>query len=126
MNEVEKVPSIGISFTAELPGKKALVLQSFIDRDCKPEELDGILDKVRVAADRQFSFGMIEILKLELEQQEKIANDHANRIDDLTGASRKIGAGTAGKATPSCRSASANSRFKPLRSRRSASAASPR
>ena len=83
MDEVEKVPSIGISYTAELPGKKALVLQSFIGRDDSADALNAVLDKVRTAAERQVAFGMVEHLKLQLEQEEKLANDHAQRMSEL-------------------------------------------
>ena len=78
--ELEKIPSIGISYTAELPGKKALVLQSFIDRDCEPKVLNAVLDKIREAGERQFAFGALVQLKLQLEQEEKIAGDHAARM----------------------------------------------
>lgn len=80
MNEIEKAPSIGLSYTVELPGKKALVMQSFVDRDCDPKDLNVVLDKIRKASDRQFAFGAIEQLKLQLEQEEKMAADHAMRI----------------------------------------------
>ena len=78
--EIEKVPSIGISYTVELPGKKALVLQSFIGRDDSAAELDRVLDKIRVAADRQFSANLLDDLNRQLEQEKKIASDHAQRI----------------------------------------------
>jgi hypothetical protein len=78
--ELEKEPSIGISYTCELPGKKALVMQSFVPRDCEQSDLDKVLDKVRVASERQFAFGAIEQLKLQLEQEQKLASDHAARM----------------------------------------------
>ena len=78
--EIEKEPSIGISYTCELPGKKALVLQSFVPRDGNTGELNGVLDKIRIASERQFAFGMIEHLKLQLEQEMKIAEDTAKNI----------------------------------------------
>lgn len=78
--EIEKEPSIGISLDTELPGKRRLVLQSFIARDCETAALNSILDKLRVGAERQFAFGMIDHLKLQLEQEEKIAADHAARM----------------------------------------------
>ena len=80
MDEIEKEPSIGISYTCELPGKKALVMQSFVPRDCDAALLDNILDKVRVAGERQFAFGAVIQLKLQLEQEEKMASDHAARM----------------------------------------------
>ena len=78
--EDEKIPSIGISYTAELPGKRALVLQSFIDRDCEPAALNKVLDKIKDAAERQFAFGALVQLRLQLEQEEKMAMDHVARI----------------------------------------------
>ena len=80
MEDIEKVPSIGISYTVELPGKKALVMQSFVGRDCDPKELNATLDKIRIASDRQFAFGAIQQLKMQLEQENKIAADHAARM----------------------------------------------
>ena len=80
MDEIEKEPSIGISYTCELPGKKALVMQSFVPRDCPASQLDDVLDKVRVAGERQFAFGAVIQLKLQLEQEEKMARDHASRM----------------------------------------------
>ena len=80
MDEIEKIPSIGISYTIELPGKKALVMQSFVGRDEPPAAINGVLDKIRVAADRQFAFGAIQQLKLALEQEQKLASDHASRM----------------------------------------------
>jgi len=76
----EQTPSIGISLNTELPGKKTLVLQSFIERDCTADGLNATLDKLRVASDRQAAFGMIEILKLQLEQEEKMLADHVARM----------------------------------------------
>ena len=80
MDEIEKEPSIGISYTCELPGKKALVMQSFVPRDCDAKDLDATLDKIRLAGDRQFAFGAVVQLKLQLEQEEKMAADHAMRM----------------------------------------------
>jgi hypothetical protein len=80
MEDIDKVPSIGISYTVELPGKKALVMQSFVGRDTDPRDLNATLDKIRVAADRQFAFGAIQQLKLQLEQEQKMASDHAARM----------------------------------------------
>ncbi len=80
MDAIEKEPSIGISYTCELPGKKALVMQSFVPRDCEPAELDRVLDKIRDASERQFAFGALVQLRLQLEQEEKMAADHARNI----------------------------------------------
>ncbi len=78
--DIEKAPSIGFSLQAQLPGNRTLVTQSFIDRDCDVKDLNAVLDKIRTAVDRQLAFGMIEALRLQLEQEEKIASDHATRM----------------------------------------------
>jgi hypothetical protein len=83
MEDIDKVPSIGISYTVELPGKKALVMQSFVGRDCVPKELNDVLDKIRVASERQFAFGAIQQLRMQLEQEQKIAADHAARMEQV-------------------------------------------
>ncbi len=80
MQDIDKEPSIGISYSVELPGKKALVLQSFIGRDSDPKDVNAVLDKIRVAADRQFAFGAIQNAKLQLEQERRIASDHARNM----------------------------------------------
>ncbi len=76
----EKVPTIGISYNVELPGKKALVLQSFVERDADIGAINQVLDKLRVAAERQFAFGMIEAARKQLEVEERVAEDHVKRI----------------------------------------------
>lgn len=75
-----ETPTIGISLSGEMPGKKSLVLQSFVERDCDQKTLDDQLDKLRIAHDRQFAFGAVIQLRLQLEQEEKIARDHAVRM----------------------------------------------
>jgi len=77
-DDVEKVPTIGISLNLELPGKKTLVLQSLVERDS--QDLDRVLDKIRTAADRQFSHCLLDDLNRQLEQEKKISADHAKRI----------------------------------------------
>ncbi len=77
---ISQIPTIGISVSRELPGKQNLVLQSLIERDCKAADLDAVLDKLRVASERQFAFGAVIQLKLQLEQEEKMASDHAIRM----------------------------------------------
>lgn len=80
MDAIEQVPTIGISVSRELPGKQNLVLQSLVNRDCEQKDLDAVLDKLRIASDRQFAFGAVVQLKLQLEQEEKMASDHAMRM----------------------------------------------
>lgn len=80
MTDIEKEPSIGISYTVELPNKKGLVMQSFVPRDCPVSDLDGVLDKIRNAAERQYSVEALVKAKMDLVVQEKIALDHSMRI----------------------------------------------
>ena len=42
--------------------------------------MNAVLDKIREAGERQFAFGALVQLKLQLEQEEKIAGDHAARM----------------------------------------------
>ena len=78
--EIEKEPSIGISLNVQVSEKRQLVLQSLVARDCAAQDLNVILDKLRMAADRQVAFADIEKLKLFLAQQEEQATTHAKRI----------------------------------------------
>ena len=78
--QIEQVPTIGISLSGEMPGKRNLVLQSLVERDCDQKSLNGVLDKIRIAFDRQFAFGAVIQLRLQLEQEEKMASDHAKRM----------------------------------------------
>jgi hypothetical protein len=80
MEHVEQIPMLGLSLNAELPGKRNIVIQGHVERDGDVKALNAVLDKMREAMDRQFAFGMRDILKRELEQQEKIATDHAVRM----------------------------------------------
>ena len=66
---LDKIPSIGISFQCALHGQRQLVLQSFIDRDCSTEQLDGLLDKLRDACERQYAWGQVEQIKLDLKRE---------------------------------------------------------
>jgi hypothetical protein len=76
----EEIPAIGISYTAELPGKKNLVFQTHIAQTTDAASFNAVLDKLKAAAERQFAFGMLEHLKLQLEQEEKLAFDHSQRM----------------------------------------------
>lgn len=98
--DVEKTPSIGISYTIELPNKRALVLQSFIERDASVQAVDLLLDKIREAGERQFAFGMLEVLKLDLEQQTKLAQDHAYRMQVVEDNLKKEWAGKGKSGAP--------------------------
>lgn len=79
--ELEKTPSIGISYQVALHGQRQLVLQSFIDRNCSKEELNQLLDKLRNAGERQFAWGQIDDLQLKIEQEHINAQQHQIRIE---------------------------------------------
>jgi hypothetical protein len=81
MDELEKTPSIGISYQIQTRQSRQLVLQSFVERDCKPEELDALLDKMRAAGDRQISWEKIDDLQLALKQEYINAQNQQVRID---------------------------------------------
>ena len=66
--ELEKTPSIGISYQVALLGQRQLVLQSFIDRSCTKEELNALLDKMRDAGERQYAWGQSQEIDQKIEQ----------------------------------------------------------
>lgn len=80
MSEHFEEPMLGLSLNGELPGKRNIVIQGHIERDADPKRLNEVLDKMRTAMDRQFAFGALEQLKLQLQQEEKLASDHAKRM----------------------------------------------
>jgi hypothetical protein len=69
-----------VTLSGELPFKRQMVFQTGLDADADLASIHAMLDKMRVALDRQFAFGEIEIHKLELEAQQKQAEDHAKRL----------------------------------------------
>ena len=78
---LDKIPSIGISFQCALHGQRQLVLQSFIDRDCSVVALDGLLDKLRDACERQYAWGQVEDIKLKIKQEYINAQQQNVRIE---------------------------------------------
>ena len=78
---LDKIPSIGISFQCALHGQRQLVLQSFIDRDCPAVALDGLLDKLRDACERQYAWGQVEDIKLKIKQEYINAQQQNVRIE---------------------------------------------
>ena len=81
-DEIEKTPSIGISYQLTLQNdKRQLVLQSFIDRDCSKEALNELLDKMRHASERQRAWSMIEDFDRAIEQEHINAEQQQIRIE---------------------------------------------
>lgn len=79
---IEKVPSIGISYQVALHGQRQLVMQSFVGRDCTKDELNALLDKLRNAGERQFAFGQIDEINLNLERSMVEARQQQGRIEE--------------------------------------------
>jgi hypothetical protein len=77
----DKDPSIGISVRTVLPNSQELVLQSFVERDCDTSRLDSLLDRLRVAAERQMAFGGLRELRQKLKETEELAARHAARME---------------------------------------------
>jgi len=48
-----ETPAIGITFQQQVGDKRSLVFQSFVAADCQRAELNGMLDKLRTASERQ-------------------------------------------------------------------------
>jgi hypothetical protein len=81
-DEIEKTPSIGISYQLTLQNdKRQLVMQSFVERDCSKEQLNDLLDKMRHAGERQQAWSMIEDFKRAIEQEHINAEQHQIRIE---------------------------------------------
>ena len=78
--DVEKDPSIGVSYNVQIAGSKSLVLQTFVARDADIAALNAALDKMRVAAERQAAFAALVDLQKELKQNEEFQARHAERM----------------------------------------------
>src|SRR6516164_11769668 len=78
---LDKIPSIGISFQCALHGQRQIVLQTFIERDCDVATLNAILDKLRDASERQYAWGQVEQLKLELKREHATAEQQQLNIE---------------------------------------------
>ena len=79
--ELEKVPSIGISYQVPLHDHRQLVLQSCIERDCDATALNTLLDKLYNAGERQFARGQIEDLQVQLDRTQLEAQAHRLRME---------------------------------------------
>jgi hypothetical protein len=76
----KKPEPLVITFSGEMPFKRQLVFQCGLEAETDLSSVHAMLDKMRVAFERQFAFGEIEIHRLELEQQNKQAEDHSKRL----------------------------------------------
>lgn len=64
------VPSIGVSFNFKIDDRREIVAQTHIDRDASAEQVDGILDKVRTALERQKTISDLADFHTKLEYDE--------------------------------------------------------
>jgi hypothetical protein len=71
-----ETPAIGITFQQEVGDKRSLVFQSFVAADCRRVELNGMLDKLRIASERQKAIielpttrGILDGFRARLEQE---------------------------------------------------------
>lgn len=78
--DVDKDPSIGVSYNLQIGSGQSIVLQTFVPRDGEAKELNATLDKLRVAAERQWAFAERERLKMSLKSEEDMAAKQAMRI----------------------------------------------
>lgn len=69
---VENTPAIGITLQYPLDDGlgRSLVFQTFVAADCSTGQINGALDKVRIAADRQRAIAMLPTLKGQLSDWE--------------------------------------------------------
>lgn len=65
-------PAIGMSYSVQVGDGRSLVFQGHIERDAPLEDLNGLVDKLRVAADRQVAFGKVEGLEKDIELQQRL------------------------------------------------------
>ena len=85
MSDVEQVPAIGISYKIPMPVQKELVFQLYVDRSMSIEELNDLLDKVRLAGEHQCRFARQEAefakATVKIEDEEK----HVEFLEDQIG-----------------------------------------
>lgn len=69
---IEDVPAIAISYSMQAGGRN-VVLQTGVNRDCKPEKLSELMDKLQGAADRVAAFEAIADEEKEIKRDEEQA-----------------------------------------------------
>ena len=85
MSSIEQIPAIGISYKIPMPVQKELVFQLYVDRSMSVEDLNDILDKVRLAGEHQCRFARQESefakAAAKIEEEEK----HVEFLEDQIG-----------------------------------------
>lgn len=69
---IEPDPAIGISMEVEVSKGRRLVLQTHVARDAPIGELNGTLDKINTASDRQVAYYELDALRFQLEHDERV------------------------------------------------------
>lgn len=65
------VPAIGVTFDQRLDDYRHVVFQSYVAADCSQAQMNGMLDKVRKAAERQKAIAHLPTLRGMLEDKEE-------------------------------------------------------
>lgn len=78
--KLESTPAIGISYQVGVSETKQVVFQCFVPMDCDPAELNGALDKLRVAADRQEAHARLPKAR---ERLAAFVKAHKRAIEDM-------------------------------------------
>lgn len=79
----EEIPAVGVVYNTELPGRKSIMLQTHFAQSVDVAEMHKVVDKLKAVADRQFAQENLVVLRIELEQQEKLASDHLARMTQV-------------------------------------------
>ena len=72
------IPALGFKFQAvyDKDARRSVVFETFLARDTSQNDLDAMLDKLRIATDRQIAFS-------ELEEALRFKEDHARTLHAL-------------------------------------------
>lgn len=81
--ERETGRALGVSINAQVDQGRVLVFQTHVDADVSAEDLDKLLDKLNVAADRQAAFYEIPQLKKAVRLEEDRLNLATHNIADM-------------------------------------------
>lgn len=79
-SSVADATALGFSYAVQLDDKRALTFQCFVPVDCPTSDLDTVLDKMAIAADRQSARYHLKALRRSLAMQEK---QHRRVTQDL-------------------------------------------
>jgi len=78
--DVTADPGIAIFYEGKIGGDRALRFQTVVSRDCTPAELSGVVDKLRIEADRQDAMHSLDVM---LHEREAELNSLSNLQADI-------------------------------------------